>query len=258
MALPIALQLYSVREEMEKDFKGTLERVKALGYDGVEFAGLLGHRAETVKGWCQELDLTPLSARVPFTDLLEDLSGVLEPYQTIGVEYISIGDLPEDRRPGAEGWLATVEAIKEIGKAVRERGMTLLYHNSDGDFTVVDGEYGLDMLCRLVSKEDLQPQLDICRLNVAGQRPDDYLRKYDGRIPVVLLTDYDGSAAENNFEFRPLGEGRLDLPLILTYCVFCKAQWVVVGQDAPGMGKTSMECAERSIQYLKTVEAKRW
>lgn len=38
---PVALQLYSVRDDLEKDFIGTLKQVKALGYDGVEFAGLV-------------------------------------------------------------------------------------------------------------------------------------------------------------------------------------------------------------------------
>ena len=46
---PIALQLYSVRDDMEADFAGTLKKVKSFGYDGVEFAGLFGHTAEEVK-----------------------------------------------------------------------------------------------------------------------------------------------------------------------------------------------------------------
>ena len=46
MNFPIGLQLYSVRDDLEKDFEGTLRKVKALGYDTVEFAGLFGHSAE--------------------------------------------------------------------------------------------------------------------------------------------------------------------------------------------------------------------
>ena len=42
---PIALQLYSVRDDMEADFAGTLKKVKSFGYDGVEFAGLFDHTA---------------------------------------------------------------------------------------------------------------------------------------------------------------------------------------------------------------------
>ena len=52
---PIALQLYSVRTDMEADFKGTLKKVKSLGYNGVEFAGLFGHSAEEVKNMCIEI-----------------------------------------------------------------------------------------------------------------------------------------------------------------------------------------------------------
>ena len=65
MALPIALQLYSVRDDMEKDFRGTLEKVKALGYDGVEFAGLFGNSPAAVKEMCAEIGLVPISAHVP-------------------------------------------------------------------------------------------------------------------------------------------------------------------------------------------------
>ena len=49
---PIALQLYSVRDFAEKDMRGTLQKVKALGYDGVEFAGLYGCAPEEVKAMC--------------------------------------------------------------------------------------------------------------------------------------------------------------------------------------------------------------
>ena len=51
---PIALQLYSVRDDMEADFAGTLKKVKSFGYDGVEFAGLFGHTAEEVKKMCRK------------------------------------------------------------------------------------------------------------------------------------------------------------------------------------------------------------
>ena len=49
MGFPTALQLYSVRGDMENDFYGTLKKVKDMGYDGVEFAGLFGEKAEDVK-----------------------------------------------------------------------------------------------------------------------------------------------------------------------------------------------------------------
>ena len=66
---PIALQLYSVRDDMEADFAGTLKKVKSFGYDGVEFAGLYGHTAEEVKKMCEDAGVTPISAHVPYDEL---------------------------------------------------------------------------------------------------------------------------------------------------------------------------------------------
>ena len=67
---PIALQLYSVREDLEQDFEGTLAKVKALGYDGVEFAGLYGKTPAEVKALCEKHGLTPISAHVSFVDMM--------------------------------------------------------------------------------------------------------------------------------------------------------------------------------------------
>ena len=61
----VGLQLYSVRENLEKDFEGTLRKVKEMGYSAVEFAGLYGNAPEKVKALCEEIGLVPLSAHVP-------------------------------------------------------------------------------------------------------------------------------------------------------------------------------------------------
>ena len=53
MKLPVAVQLYSVRDEMEKDFYGTIQKMKDLGYDGVEFAGLFGEEPAKIKEFCE-------------------------------------------------------------------------------------------------------------------------------------------------------------------------------------------------------------
>ena len=63
-SLPVALQLFSVREELDADFEGTLRRVKALGYQGVEFAGLYGRSAETVRTLLSAIGLEPVSAHI--------------------------------------------------------------------------------------------------------------------------------------------------------------------------------------------------
>ena len=73
----IALQVYSVRGDMEKDFFGTLRAVKEMGYAGVEFAGLYGNDPKEIKAFCEEIGLVPLSAHVPFQELMADMDGTI-------------------------------------------------------------------------------------------------------------------------------------------------------------------------------------
>lgn len=76
----IALQLYTVRDDLEKDFKATLLKVKEMGYEGVEFAGLYGHSADEVKAMCEQAGVVPLSAHIPYDELKSDPEKVISDY----------------------------------------------------------------------------------------------------------------------------------------------------------------------------------
>ena len=71
--MKLALQLYSIRDEMEKDFFGTLKKVKEMGYDGCEFAGLYGNDPQKINVECSKLGLTPISAHVAYQDIIPDI-----------------------------------------------------------------------------------------------------------------------------------------------------------------------------------------
>ena len=140
MNFPIGLQLYSVREDLEKDFEGTLRKVKALGYDAVEFAGLFGHGAEEVRNLCKEIGLIPLSAHVPFVDMMNDPDGVLKVYADIGCKFVVIPYLTEEYRPGQPKFQEVIDGAKLLGKKAKELGMQLCYHNHDFEFLKLNGE----------------------------------------------------------------------------------------------------------------------
>ena len=129
--LPVGVQLYSVRGDMEADFKGTLQKVKAMGYDGVEFAGLFENDPAQVNAWCKEIGLEPISAHVPLADMLADIDKVIADYKAVGCTYIVVPYVTEERRPGGELFLQMVEEIRAIGQKCKEAGLTLLYHNHD-------------------------------------------------------------------------------------------------------------------------------
>ncbi len=271
MSLPIALQLYSVRHEMKADLPATLKRVKEMGYDGVEFAGLFGREPAEIKALCEENGLVPISAHVPIAEMLEDAEGTFAKYATIGVRFVAVPYLPEEYRPGAEKFAEVLEMIKEFGAIAKKHGIGLLYHNHDFEFVKLeDGTYGLDRLYEEVSADLLQTELDTCWVNVGGENPADYVRKYAGRAPVVHLKDFVGEKSAHMyeligikseggekqpqaFEFRPVGSGKQDFPAILAAAKDAGAAWVVVEQDSPTMGLSELESAEKSIQYLKSL-----
>ncbi len=273
MKLPVAVQLYSVRDEMEKDFYGTIEAMKELGYDGVEFAGLFGEEPEKIKAFCEEIGIVPISAHVPYFDMLENPEKVLSDYAKIGCKYVAVPYLTEECRPGTPGFDATVEGIRKIGKAAKALGIQLLYHNHDFEFVKIGDEYALDVLYSTIPADLLQTEIDTCWVNVAGVNPAEYVEKYSGRAPVVHLKDFkksgeslgklydligiddEGSEQEekNTFSFMPVGYGVQDMPAILAACENAGAHWVVVEQDSPAKDDTPMNSVKLSREYLKTL-----
>ena len=260
---PIALQVYSVRDNAAADFAGTMKELKAMGYDGVELAGTYGMTAVECKKILDAVGLELVSAHVNI-DLLED-DAVLDDYAATGIKFVAIPWLvgPKD----AAELEAVIARIRKIGERVKAKGMQLLYHNHDFEFEKINDAYILDTYYSRIPAEYLQTELDTCWVNVGGEEPAAYVRKYTGRAPIVHLKDFAGSKSENmyaligtasakeestgKFEFRPVGYGRQDIPAILQASEDAGAGWVVVEQDSPSMGKTPMESVKMSIEYLK-------
>ncbi len=268
--LPIAIQLYSVRDDAAADFKGTLAAIKEMGYEGVEFAGLYGYAPADIKAMCEEIGLVPISAHVPYYDMVADPEGVLKAYAEIGCKYVAIPYLTPECRPGTDGFAKVVENAAMLGKVAKDLGMTLLYHNHDFEFEKIDGKYALEVLYDTVPATLLQTELDTCWVRVGGEEPAAYVRKYTGRAPVVHLKDYAGGKSEhmyeligieseeqapeeNPFEFRPVGSGVQDMPAIIAAAESAGAEWLVVEQDQPSMGLSPIECAKKSIGYLRAL-----
>jgi len=251
--LPIALQLYSVRAEAEKNFVDTMLKIKSLGYDGVELAGLYGHSPEDIREALRVCGLEPISAHVPYPELAADIEKTVEAYHYIGCRYIALPYFTEEYRAGAPGFDELMADIPKIAEACNRRGMVLLYHNHDFEFEKMsDGRYVLDYIFETFSPELLQTEIDTCWANVAGVEPSGYVLKYSGRAPVVHLKDFAGSKAENNLRFKAIGYGVQDMPKILDASVKAGAEWLVVEMDEHP-DNSPMTDAELSLKYLREV-----
>lgn len=269
MALPIALQLYSVRDELEKDYLGTLQKVKEMGYDGVELPGLNGRDPEDVKRMLDEAGLKVMSSHVAVQEMLEDIPAVLAKYKKVGCEFVVIPYM----HYGEQGEMLkeNLEIIRQLGVAAKEQGLTLLYHNHNFEFDMVDGRTIIDTIYEEIPEDILKTQLDTCWAHFAGTDPAAYLRKYVGRAPLVHLKDYwsngnkeetpyeligeesEKPKIENVFEFRPVGSGVQDIPAVLEASKEVGAGWVIVEQDE-SVGRSTLEAAKMSIDYLRSFE----
>ena len=265
--LPVALQLYTVRDHLAEDFEGTLKAVKAAGYDYVEPAGMLGHTCEEFKAALDAAGLKAVSSHVPLAEMAENPEKVIADYAKLGIKYVVVPYLPEELRYGTDKFDSTLADIAKIAKCAKACGMQLLYHNHDFEFTkTADGRYALDYMYDTVS--ELATELDVCWVRVGGACPVEYLKKYADRAPVVHLKDYVGEKSANmyeligiksdaapkpsTFEFRPVGAGVQDFPAILAAVVETNAEYVVVEQDQ-SYAQDSVAAAKQSRDYLKTL-----
>lgn len=272
--LPIGLQLYSVRNEMEKDLEGTLAKVAAMGYDGVEFAGLFGRTGEEMKALLEKYGLKAVSAHVPLAEMLEDMDKVIDTYKTIGCPYIAIPYVEEKYRPGTPDYPETLKTIEKLGKKCAEAGLVLMYHNHDFEFVKIGDKYGIDVMYKTVPAAYLQTELDTCWVNVGGEDPAKFIEKYNGRTPVVHLKDFvmqgrekpkklyaligidddEEQAAEEDFSFKPVGFGVQDIPAIIAASTASGAKWLIVEQDQPDKGNTELSAVKQSIDYLRSLK----
>ena len=270
--LPIGLQLYSIRDDMEKDFFGTLEKVKEMGYEAVEFAGIFDKDPLDIKAKCDELGLVPISAHVAMPVFLSDIEGVVKAYSDIGCKFLAIPwASPETDLPGGTNYDEFLENVKKVSAVAKKYGIVLCYHNHDFEFEKIDSVYKIDKLYSDTTPDELQTQLDTCWVKVGGEDPANFVKKYAGRAPTVHIKDFfgeknakmyeliDGGKVEDNgeevkpFELRPVGYGVQDVASIIKAAEEAGASYIIIEQDNPSMDKTPLECVKMSIDYVRNL-----
>ena len=100
----IGLQFWSIREEMEKDLLGMIEKVAKMGYTGAQFAGFFDHSPEDVKARMDEVGIIAAGAHVQINELENQLDETLKYHETIGNNLIIVPFLPENMRTTAEDY----------------------------------------------------------------------------------------------------------------------------------------------------------
>src|SRR5258707_253218 len=129
MSIPIALQLYTVRDAMAKDFEGTLARVAKIGYKHVEFAGFYDRTPQQVRAAIDKLGLKACSAHVGVNGSDANMKQLADAAKTIGYDVIVSGLPNHEMAKSGAGYRQAVKVLGESAKKAKAAGLTYAYHN---------------------------------------------------------------------------------------------------------------------------------
>jgi len=244
--IPVALQMYSLRNESEKDFTGTLEKVAKLGYAGVEFAGYGGMKATELKKVLDQLGLRAASSHVPLDMLKNQLSEVIQYQQSIENTHIVCPFLMPDQR-NQDFYTELISTLNQVGEICHKEGITFSYHNHDFELvTLENGKKPLEWILHETNPEWVKAEFDVYWLTKAGEQPTEWLKRYKGRTPLVHLKDM---TTDGEQFFAELGTGGVDIDSILALGNECDVKWWIVEQD--DSRRSPLESVEISSSYLK-------
>ncbi|HBL40362.1 MAG TPA: hypothetical protein DDY98_01855 [Ruminococcaceae bacterium] len=238
--MKIAVQLYSVRDHIQNgdDLLKVLGEVKALGYEGVEFAGYFGLEPEVIKARLDELGLTAVGTHIGVDDYLpENIDKTIATAKTLGMKNSGVGGGPIGT---PEELMATAGKMGYGFVKAAKEGITVYFHNHTREFEEVGGIQPVDLLKNVCALE-VDTYWSFC----AGV--DNYKFITENKDKICLLHVKDG------VDHHPcaLGEGQCDVAAVVKAAKDNGIEWLVVENDDPT--PNGLDDIGRSIKYLKTL-----
>ena len=212
----IGLQMYSIRT-VEGDLLDRLEKVAAMGFDGVEFAGFDGLDAEIVKAKLDELGLECIGTHTGIDALRADLEAQIAYHEVIGASYINC---PGARPANLEGtteekiaaWKELAAEFNEIGKAAAEAGMTFCYHNHSFEFEPLGDTCPEEIIFDNTDPAYVKVELDTCWIENTGRLSVDFMDKYADAMELLHIKEL---TAVGDPTAKIIGQGCIDFPAVI-------------------------------------------
>lgn len=209
------LQLYTLRDMMEKSVADTLKLVAGVGFGDVEFAGYFGHSAKDIRKLLDANGLAAPSVHVPLEVLSSSLPQVIADAKVIGHHYIVLPWLSQEQRgDSVDNYKKLAAELNGFAKPIKDAGLQLAYHNHDFELTPVKGGLPYDVLLSETDKDLVKMELDLFWAVKAGVDPLTLFAANPGRFPLVHVKDMakDGAMVD-------VGTGTIDFKAI-----FAKAE----------------------------------
>ncbi|MGC9520843.1 MAG: sugar phosphate isomerase/epimerase family protein [Anaerolineae bacterium] len=250
--IPIGLQLFSVRGEVQKDLPATLKAVSDIGYEGAEPWGYggeelswMGWKPEEIRQMYDDNGLTCCGIHLSTDALLGDnLQRTIELNQILGNNFLIIA-ADKERMSSLDTMMELADILNTTAETLKPLGMATGYHAHPFDFVRFGDETAWEILFSNTS-QDVIMQMDIGNCANGDGDPLAMLRKFPGRTRSMHLKDYGGGPGS------VIGEGKADWPTIFEVVeTLHDPEWYVIeegGEDGLGF-----DVCKRSLQALRAM-----
>lgn len=256
------LQVYTIREALAEDFKGSIKRVADLGYKNIELFAYrdgqyFGHSIPEVKTLMSDLGLQVKSSHVSTGQTTPDVVGTMtnnweqtvEDAAELGQEYIALAYLAEPERESLDDYRKVAELLNQCGEVANNAGLQVAYHNHAFEFEEIDDQVPYHILLDECDENLVKFEMDLYWTKRAGVDPIEYFKRHPGRFPLWHVKDVE--EGEDQF-FAAVGEGILDWENLFDHAETAGLDYYFVEQDSTRSGEPFAEI-EKSINYLKEI-----
>ncbi len=248
----VAVILYTFRDFVKTpaDFQETIEKIADIGYRAIQVSGMAPDvlPPEEIARRCGDLGLTICATHEAPDQIFQDPSGVARRLHALGTTYTAY-PFPtgiDFSDPGAvDRFLAD---LRTATAALKEEGITLCYHNHALEF-FRPGPDKVTIYQRIFKETPILAELDTYWVQAGGASPLDWVRRLQGKIPLLHLKDMRVDAKQQQ-QFAEIGAGNIDFVSILEAAESGGCQWFIVEQDNC-YDKTPFESAALSFTYIK-------
>ncbi|MBC7829050.1 MAG: sugar phosphate isomerase/epimerase [Chitinophagaceae bacterium] len=253
---PVGIQLYTLRNDIAKDAKGTIGKVAALGYKEIETFGYKDGKyfdmpANEFAQFLKTVGLTSPSGHYFGGGFFlkdkweEKWLPLLNDAKTIGQQYVVVPYLEEENRK-SETYKLLTQKLNKAGEMAKAAGLQLAYHNHDFEFKDLGGQTGFNMLLKETDSTLVKMELDIYWAVKAGYNPVDLFKANPGRYVMWHVKDMDNT--EKKY-FTEVGNGTINFKNIFANAKLSGMKHFFVEQDVcPG---PPLESASKSITYIQ-------
>ncbi len=241
---PISVQLYSLRNQSQKDFDQVLTDIADIGYSGVEPYSLFGKSPEAFKRQVEDLGMRVSSSHFPWANRAS-LSEVVETIQALGLTRAAAGFGPDDVKD-ADSVSRTIDAINALTSALKPYGLTLFLHNHYWEFEPVNGELPYHSFYKHCA--DVEFEVDTYwAANFGARDPAGEVAIVKDRAPLLHIKD---GPNERGKAHVAVGDGVLNIADIVRASDPNVLEWVIVELDE--CDTDMLEAVRKSYEFLTT------